>query len=209
MKLAAPDDQAKALLDQVAEYQRAECQRLLADARLQGGETLDRAHRKARARMHRVIEEERERGRRELGRARAELETLRRQHLQRYQAAMLREGWQRLASALERRWKQATTREQWVLALVTEASRLLPGGTWRILHPPDFPDQEKEALTASLAGRPGGPPDWTPDPKVHAGLIICEQGTCVDGSLAGLMADRTATEAELLALIVGGEGAPA
>ena len=207
--MAAIEDQAQALLRQVADYQRVECQRLLAEAHLQGGEILARAHREARARMHRVIEEERERGRRELGRARAELETSRRQHLQRYQAAMLREGWERLASALERRWQQEPTRAQWVLALVGDASRLLPAVAWHIFHPPDYPAREKDALAASLADRPGGSPQWTPEPKVRAGLIICAKGTCVDGSLAGLMADRAATEAELLALIVGGDEPPA
>jgi vacuolar-type H+-ATPase subunit H len=194
-----------ALLGLVSEHQVAECQRLISDARVQAAQITRAAHRQARSRMHDAIAEERQRAAREISAAQAHVATLRRQHRQRFTVALLDEGWALLVAELQKRWTDPTARAQWVAGLVREAHSRLPAGPQRVVHPADWPHEEQESLAQQLGGAPGHVPQFVEEGAIRAGLRLSADGACVDGTVDGLLADKSAIQGELLALL-GGTG---
>ena len=197
-------DPLRALLDLVNERQRVECERLIRDARSQARDMVSGARREARGRMHATILGERARGGREISAAEAHLKTRRRQHEQRHAVTLLGRGWGLLEAALEARWRDRFARVAWVEGLVIEAMQALPQGPRRIMHPVDWPSAEREALRDRLRPVLAEPLEFVEDAGIRAGLRLCADGTCVDGTIDGLVAGRTAVEAELLALLEAG-----
>jgi hypothetical protein len=191
----------EALLGLVREHEAAECQRLISDARVHAADITRGAHRQARSRMHDAVAEERQRAEREISAAQAHVATLRRQHQQRFAVVLLDEGWALLAAELQKRWGDPAVRAQWVAGLVREARDRLPAGPQRVIHPADWPPEERESLARQLGEAPGHAPQFVEDAAIRAGLRLCADGACVDGTVDGLLADRSAIQGELLALL--------
>jgi len=193
--------QQQALLDLVAADRREKCDAILAEAQGRGATVLRQAHADARARMRKAFAEERLRRDARVDAARANLETRRRLADQQRAAALLAVGWARLPEALLRRWRTPESRRRWVAAVVAGARTSLPLTAWRVIHAPDWPAAEREAIRAELAAARGGECLFDEDARLRAGLRICANGNVVDGTLDGLLADRPGIGSQLLHLL--------
>ena len=186
------------MLKLVADASRRDCEAVAASAERDARELIGAAHRAARRRMHDSVLEIRQIMRRELNQAQAALETARRQHQQRCDFRLLEASWSLLGDALVRRWQDAPARQAWIASLVHQARHALPVGNWQVHHPVDWPTNERERLAADLSAV-GVTPQWIVDPRARAGLRLCAQGACLDGTAEGILADRAAIQAQLLA----------
>ncbi len=189
------------MLALVAGHRQARCEEILAQAQVAARRLAAEAHRGARRRMHGNVTEIRTLLRQRVAQAEAALETARRQHRQRRDFALLETAWPVLAEALRRRWHDTAARGDWVQRLARQALATLPPTGWEIVHPVDWPAVEREALAAWLARELSAAPRLRAAADVTAGLRICARGACLDGTVEGLLADRPAIEAMLLAEI--------
>lgn len=192
--------QAEALLALVEADRAGKCGAILGAAREQAAAIRRDAHEAARERMRAMFAEERERRAARVAAGRADLETRRRIGLQRRAAAQLAAAWQALPRALTGRWQGGDERAAWIAGAVADARRLLPGSTWRVAHAAGWPQAERAALAAALAGD-GIAVTFEENAAPDAGLRIAAGGNVVDGTLAGLLADRAEIGALLLALL--------
>ena len=195
------DTRVVALLELVDEDRRARCEAIAAAARQRIDALLADAHATARAQVREAFAAERTRAAERLAAARAGLATRRRLYEQQRAAALLAVGLARLPDALRARWRDDAARAAWIDAAVRAAAAALPGGDWRIAHPADWADAERAALAARLAREHGVAPAFAGDASIAAGLRIAADGNVVDGTLAGLGADRAALGARLLGLV--------
>ena len=188
-------------LIQLVEQQRdSDCLELLDQARDEARELLHAAHRRSREHLHSAAATERTRVRAQVGAARAELETRRRQHRQRLGFALLEVARERLPRLLAERWADPDGRAGWIRQAAEQALLRLPKGVWTIHHPPDLPAADREQLAGILGDLPQAP-DWHADASLDSGLIIENEGVRLDACTAGLLEDERAIEARLLALI--------
>jgi hypothetical protein len=111
---------------------------------------------------------------------------------------LLREAAKRLPDELARRWRDPQARARWAGAMLAHAAALLTDGDWEIRHPSDWPAAEREVAARRLAPVSRLAVRFTADPEIRAGLQIHAGHNVVDGSVAGLLADRAAIEARLL-----------
>ena len=79
----------------------------------------------------------------------------------------------------------------------------MPHDAWRIAYAPGWPDDEREALGSALTTSLASPPEFVVDDAARAGLKISAGGNVIDGTLAGLTADRAEIGARLLAALEG------
>ena len=200
------DRQTQALLDLVEADRRQKCDAILAVAQDRGNAVLEQAHADARARMRKAFQEERARRDARVDAARANLQTRRRLADQQRAAALLAAGWKRLPEELLRRWRTPELRRHWVAAVVAGARSALPGKAWRIVHAPDWPLAEREAIRGELAAAHSAECRFDEDARVRAGLRISANGNVVDGTLDGLLADRSDIGSQLLHLLEAGAG---
>ena len=75
----------------------------------------------------------------------------------------------------------------------------MPAGDWRVEHPEGWDAQEQGELAAMAQTLEGVNLQFGAHPALVAGIRISTDSTSVDGSLSGLLADRTAIEALILA----------
>ena len=193
--------QAAALLALVEADRARKCDAIDAEARSRADAIVRDAHVAGRARMRTAFAEERDRMEARIAAARANLETRRRAAANSFAAAQIAAGADRLPAALDARWIDASARRPWVDDAVRQARALLPRGAWRIVHAPGWPQDERDALAADLARTPGTPPTFVEDATVGAGLKLAAGGNVVDGTRAGLVADRAEIGALLLATL--------
>jgi hypothetical protein len=198
------DRQTRALLDLVEADRRQKCDAILAVAQDRGSAVLKQAHADARARMRKAFQEERAQRDARVGAARANLQTRRRLADQQRAAALLAAGWKKLPEELLRRWRDPGLRRRWVATVVAGARAALPGTAWRIVHAPDWPLAEREAIGAELAAAHGAECRFDEDASIRAGLRISANGNVVDGTLDGLLADRADIGSQLLRLLESG-----
>ncbi len=194
--------QATALIEMlklVEDHELARCREVMARAQREARQLLREAHAAARERMHRHAQELKYLRNRERGRAQAELATAHRQHRQRGDRALLDAGWTQLRQALVARWQAPAARRRWIDNLARAALARLPRGSWTVTCPATWDRTEREALAKQIASALGTAPAWFEDRSVAAGLQFCVGGACLDGTLDGLLADRAAVEAMLLA----------
>jgi vacuolar-type H+-ATPase subunit H len=189
---------AQALLDLVEEDRCRQCDAIIGEARARAAEVLARSHADARARMRELFADERQQARERVDAAQARLQTRSRLHEQRRAADMLALGWRRLPEALLARWRDAGQRQCWVDAVTAIAIRVLPRTRWQIVHGPDWAVTEQRALCVRVTPAPDLAPTLIADAGIAAGLKIAAGGNVVDGTLAGLVSDRTEVGARLL-----------
>ena len=193
--------QQQALLDLVEADRRQKCDAILAEAQGRRSGVLRQAHADARSRMRKAFEEEYLRRDARVDAARANLQTRRRLAEQQRAAALLAAGWTRLPEELLRRWRTPESRYHWVAAVVAGARTSLPAAAWRVIHAPDWPGMEREALRAELAAAGGNACLFGEDPRIRAGLRISANGNVIDGTLDGFVSDRADIGSRLLRLL--------
>lgn len=192
------EQQTRALLDLVETDRARRCAELLGASRGRAEALLAQAHAQARARMRRAFAEQRQRHHERMADAQARLATQRRLHEQQRNAALLRLAWQQLPAALLARWRQPAAREAWITQVLACAQARLPREPWRIVHAPDWPLAEQAARVPALTASSGSAPRFEADASIPAGLKVMASGNVIDGTQAGLLADRPAIEARLL-----------
>jgi len=157
------------------------------------------AHQKARARVHQAVTNSREHTRQQLVSAAARQQTRERQLRQHEDQALLERAWQPLQELLLQRWQDPATRRLWIEQLLEQAARVLVDTTWKIRHPPDWPGDERGTVESRLVKLHGYSPVFSAQPSIRAGLLIVAEHTRVDGTIDGLLHDRSRIEALLLA----------
>jgi hypothetical protein len=194
-------DQEKALMDLVEEYQETECRHTLEKATEEAARIVSRVYKENRQLLHERVVAERKRAEARIRMAQAELETTRRRHRQQSSLALLKKGWQQLKPRLELRWQDLALRKQWVDVVLRGALETLPRRNWIIRHPPGWDEQEQKAVVTELANQLETSPLFESEQRIHAGLIIESDGNRLDATPDGLLTDRDALEARLLALL--------
>lgn len=189
-----------ALLALVDEDRERQCKAVLDEARAQAAAVRRSARDLALVRVRQTFAEQRQGLASRLGAARAQLATRQRLQEQQHSAALLALCWQQLPSALLARWQDADARAAWVDQVLQQAQRHLPRAGWVLAHGPGWPEAERDAACRSLAGKGHTGLQCHADPAIAAGLCVTAAGNRVDGTLAGLLADRAAVEAALLRL---------
>jgi hypothetical protein len=192
------ESRVQALLDVVEADRQRRCDAIRRDAAQSAEATRTNARNEARQRLRIAFANERELREQRLGAAQAKLQTHRRLHDQRRAAALLEAGWQRLPEVLCRRWNDAQARRQWVDRVVTEARSALRPGSWRITHADLWPAEEQARVAAALTRDGTAPPQFVADASIPAGLKIARDANLIDGTLAGMLADRADIAARLL-----------
>ncbi len=187
------------LLNVVDQFRDTKREQILLEAQMQARDIIRQAYKKARARLHVSIMEEREHGFRALISAEAQLQTQQRQLRQQDDMALLQRVWQKLEQTLSARWRDAEQRGLWIDQVATEAFRVLPPAPWRVEHAADLPADEQQTLAATIQQRTGHAPQFIPTEDIVAGLRINVDSAMLDGTLQGLLVNRSAIEALLLA----------
>jgi hypothetical protein len=195
------DEREQRLLELVREYQEQECRDLLEKARADASTLLAQSARRARSILHARVVSERANVRERIHAANAERDTRLRVSAEQANLALIALAWPRLQGALEARWGDPEGRAVWVATTVEQAQARLPGVSWTIRHPPDWPRTESLALERRLAAEQTQPVRFVADGALTAGLIIESEGASLDASLGGLLSDRRRLEARLLAML--------
>jgi hypothetical protein len=190
------------LLDVVSRHRDERCAKLRDQAHAQAKTMLQQAHAKARAHMHEHIVDIREKFRLRVAAAHARNETLARLQQQQISQSMLDQARHPLREALLRRWRNASSRQHWIDALLHVATRRLLVLEWRIEHPPAWPQVECEALRQQLVLLGVTSPVFVAYDDIEAGLRIIARGAAIDATLVGLLQQKTAIEAVLVARLM-------
>lgn len=201
MNVAASTDieqPARALLELIEADRARQCAALLGEAQRRAAAVRAQANAEARARLREVFADQRQRQHDQVAAATARLATRRRLHEQQRVAALLRLAWETLPGELRSLWQHLDTRAAWAERTAAAALAQLPHGAWRIVHAPDWPAAEQQALARRIADATGAAPRFEADAAVEAGLKVVAGGNVVDGTIAGLLADRADLEARLL-----------
>jgi len=190
---------ARLLAEEVQRQVEAECEEVLKSAGKGAKEIVAAAFSSARARGHEAILAMRQEGRRRLILAEAKRQTRMRTQNECQAAEALQIAIPLLQEAVLKRWRDPESRNLWLEALAREAcARLLPG-RWTVEHPLELTDQDKDRFVASLKCAEGGQVEFKADAQVRAGVRIRTGGALLDGTSDGLLSDRPAVEAMLLA----------
>jgi hypothetical protein len=195
--IADAERQARSLLDLIEADRARQCGQIRDDANARAATTRAQARDQARAHLHQIFADQRQRRRDRLAAAEAGLATRRRLHEQRRTAALLQLAWQQLPGALRALWQHDVSRRAWVQHVVSYARDRLQPGSWRIVHAADWPEGERNELSSALAGA-RIELGFETDAAIDAGLRIVDGRNVVDGTVAGLLADRADIEARLL-----------
>lgn len=203
MPASIVDAQVERLLQVVAEYEAQQRNKILEQARADAKKIIADAYTVARVRLHKDIEETRERVNTETASARARQQTKIKQRKHLVDLKFLHHAWYRLTEALQERWRMADARQKWVEKVVTTAVSHLDPGPWRVEHPIDWLVVEKSAVLDMIYQRSHQQPTPVVNKEIHAGLRISFNGATIDGTISGLLSNRSRIEAELLALCRG------
>ena len=149
------ESQAQALLDLVEADRARQVAAILGEARGRAAALHAQAHADARKRMREAFAEQRALHRERIAAAMARLATQRRLHEQQRTAALLQRAWERLPGELLQRWRDPAARAAWVAKVIAAAKTRMPRGPWHIVHAPDWPAAEQQALRPSVAGGAG------------------------------------------------------
>jgi len=193
------DAQMQRLLDIVRVYQQEQSDALLCAAQQESRGVIRQAYRVARKNVHEDIQLTRQHIRDTMAAARAKQHTLMMQQRHITASSFLEQCWSLLEQSLQARWQQPEYRREWVAKILSTASAVVPAKDWLVEHPHDWTRQEQQHLADQAKTLPGIQLQFNSMPDLSAGIRICADGAIVDGSLQGLMADRTAIEALILA----------
>ncbi len=172
---------------------------LLRRAERQARELMRSARRRLFQQGREAIQDARRRRARTLRMAKRRIRAAAGQRIQRQYAAVLRQGWPALGAELDRRWSDARARAAWCEAVAEKAHAAFGPVAWTIEHPADWTPADSERMARTLADLEIPPPTFQLDESVRAGLRIRHGTACLDGTIDGLLAERTRVESRLLA----------
>jgi hypothetical protein len=195
--------QVETLIGVLRERTDKRCREMRQEAKQRADALLGQSRREARTRVHEAVLEERRRRERAIVEARHRLDTEARHRQQGRHQRLIDLAWPLLTQELGARWVRSPSRAEWCELLVDEATELLARDDWLVEHPDPgtaaWLPEDQERLEALLAARDIRHPQFKPDTALAAGLRISRHGACLDGSIDGLLARRTAVIARLLA----------
>ena len=192
------------LLGVVVENREKRCQQIREKAQQQAREITRQAHARSRARMHSHVNELREKYRTRIASANARNQTLLRQQHQKEDRAMLDVAWPMLREAMTTLWNEPESRHVWLQAAMASASSRLREHGWHIEHPPELSEEDEKLITRMLSHSKSKHPKLVAADDIEAGIRIKTKGTIVDATLEGLLIQRKAIEAAMLARIKQG-----
>lgn len=188
------------VLREHTEQRRSE---ILREAYERADAVLRQSRRAARARVHEAVTEERRRRESAILEARQHLDTEARRQVQQRYRRLLGQAWPELNRELAARWAEPEARAEWCNLLLEEAGDMLGGDGLIVEHPhPEtgaWSRDDQRRLEAALVARNLPAVEFRPAAGLDAGLRIRRGGACLDGSIAGLLARRTAVEGRLIA----------
>ena len=193
------DMQVQSVLDALRAQQDRRSREIESAAARKAEELLAESRQRMRERAHRAVVEERQRRETALLDARHRMETASRRRVQEHYRTFLHEAMPLLTAELENRWREEAARRSWCEMLIDEATERLPRERWTVEHPGDWSGRDTEWLEQAFAARKFPAPELREDGDIVAGLRIRLGPACLDATLAGLMANRHAVEAHLLA----------
>lgn len=193
------DLQVRSVLEVLRAQRDRRCREIQHAAARRAEQLLADSRRRMRERVHRAVVEERQRRETALLDARHRIETARRKAVQAHYREFLQEAAPLLLAELEQRWRDAAARRDWCAAAIGEASDRLPGARWAVEHPADWTPDDAQWLAQAFVDSGLPQPESGEDAAISAGLRIRFGGACLDATLEGLLANRPAVEARLLA----------
>jgi hypothetical protein len=207
MKSSDPDMQADTetlehLLGVVVENREKRCQAVRDRAFQQASEITGQAYQRGRARLHRHVNELREECRLKVTSATARNQTLLRQQRHKEERAILDVAWPMLRTSMMALWQQYETRCQWIESAIETAKQRLRQRGWRIEHPPDFSEDDRQCIEQMFTG--DHKPELSASDDIEAGIRIRLDGAVIDATLAGLLRQKRAIEARMIARIKQG-----
>jgi len=186
------------LLGVVVENREKRCQDVRDRAQQQAAEIIQQAYARSRGRLHRHVNELREKSRLRVASARARNQTLLRQQHQKEDRAVLDVAWPLLREAMLDLWSNTETRTRWLDAAVAAATQRLRHDGWRIEHPHDFIKDDASTVLHQCKQGIDSKPKLAAVEDLEAGVRIISSGTVVDATLDGLLSQKTAIEAVML-----------
>ncbi len=192
--------QMAALIELVENDRAAQIAAIAAEAASKATQTVSQARRSARERTRAALADERRRRAQLLAAATARLANEERQHQQQSHAALLALAWQALPAKLEARWASPSARADWLRHVFEAARTALAPGLWTVVHGRDLAGADRELLLG-LGHAAGVTLEFAEDPMIRSGIKLRAGGNVVDGSTAGLLADRAALGSRLLDLL--------
>ena len=82
---------------------------------------------------------------------------------------------------------------------MANAIKMVPGKDWLVEHPQDWTSDEQKQLRTQVNDKYTSQLKFIKVSEMTAGIRIKTDGATIDGSLQGLMADRTGIESIFLA----------
>jgi F0F1-type ATP synthase membrane subunit b/b' len=195
------DTQLQHLLEVVEKHRSEECSKLIEQARAQARNTIKKALADARQRVHDDIANTREYTRKQLTSAEAHYQTELRLARQELDQKLLATAWISIYEALIQRWRDPETRLEWIADCIKQASNTLIEQGWVIECPIDWSDAECVGIRKHIIEEKGDQVVFQTKPSIYAGLRITAGNACVDGTVEGLLHQRTRIEELLLAAI--------
>jgi vacuolar-type H+-ATPase subunit H len=192
------------LLGVVVESREKRCQQVRDDAHQQAAEIIKLAHSKGRMRMHHHIEALREKYRTRVSSANARNQTLLRKQHHKEERAILDVAWPQLREAMLALWKHPDSRRIWLEAAIASASSRLKHQDWHIEHPQDLSEADIKWIMHTHIHGKGDAARLVASGDIDAGIRIVLNGTVIDATLNGLLKQKTAIEAILIARIKQG-----
>ena len=190
--------QVRALLRVAEDYGAEHCSALLDAAGAKSRRILEHAHAAARSRLREALSDQRERLDAAIAEATTELVTQHRVSTQKRLAAALQASLPVLKQALHKRWWSPSARALWVEQHLKVAGAVLPPTGWTIVHPPDWPQDEREEVRHRLQAQGIENPRFESDTALSAGIRVACGLNLLDASLDGLLADRALIDGRLL-----------
>lgn len=191
--------QVQSLVDVLRKQQELRCREIVSAAEYRATDAVKEARRKLYDRLRQTVAAERQQRRHELLVATSRVESqTRRRAFARYER-IIEAAWPRLVETLAGRWKDDEGRQAWCEMVVAEAAGTLAPEGWRIEHPADWPESERDAFALRLAKHAIAASVFVADAGIVAGLRIRAGSACLDATAAGLLAARHDVEALLLA----------
>jgi hypothetical protein len=192
------------LLGIITENRELQCAKVRETADKQAADIIRQAHSSARERMHRHVLKLREKYLHRVSAVTAGNQTLLRQQQQAADRALLDLAWPLLAETLYKLWRDPEIRQQWHAGALKMAASAFVDQSWRIEHPPDFSNEDKEKLKQVLATYTGHKAELQVCDDIIAGIRIIAQRTIVDATVPGLLRQRSKIEGALIARIKQG-----
>jgi hypothetical protein len=206
MSISDPDMQPDTetlehLLGVVVENREKRCLEMREKAQQQAREIIGLAYSKGRTRMHHHVDALREKYRVRVSAAIARNQTLLRRQHQKEDRALLDVAWPLLREAILALWIDPVSRHKWLDTAITSALTGLREHDWLIEHPPGLGAEDLERIKHVSIQARGKGPELSASNDIEAGIRIIARGTVIDATLEGLLHQKTAIEARMIARI--------